>query len=114
MKIDFERLFAPPGFARSGFPRMPTVLGRAVVATSHPAATRAGVRALENGGNAVDAALAAAACLTVCEPTENGVGGDAFSIIWHGGKLHGINDPRDRRRPCGRLRPARRRAAAGH
>ena len=91
MKIDFERLFAPAGFARSGFPRMPTILGGAVVATSHPAATRAGVRALENGGNAIDAALAAAACLTVCEPTENGVGGDAFSIIWHGGKLHGIN-----------------------
>ena len=91
MKIDFERLFAPAGFPRSGFPRMPTVLGRAVVATSHPAATRAGVRALENGGNAIDAALAAAACLTVCEPTDNGVGGDAFSIIWHGGTLHGIN-----------------------
>jgi gamma-glutamyltranspeptidase/glutathione hydrolase len=91
MEIDFDRLFAPAGFARSGFPRMPTVLGGAVVATSHPAATRAGVRALEDGGNAVDAALAAAVCLTVCEPTDNGVGGDAFSIVWHGGKLHGIN-----------------------
>jgi gamma-glutamyltranspeptidase/glutathione hydrolase len=91
VRIDFDRLFAPAGFARSGFPRMPTVLGGAVVATSHPAATRAGVRALEDGGNAVDAAVAAAACLTVCEPTENGVGGDAFSIIWHGGKLYGIN-----------------------
>ena len=70
---------------------MPTVLGGAIVSTSQPAATRAGVRALEQGGNAVDAALAAAACLTVCEPTDNGVGGDAFSIVWHGGKLHGLN-----------------------
>jgi gamma-glutamyltranspeptidase/glutathione hydrolase len=91
MTIDFERLYAPAAFPGSGFPRMPTILGGAAVATSHPAATRAGVRALEQGGNAIDAALAAAACLTVCEPTENGVGGDAFSIIWHGGKLYGLN-----------------------
>jgi gamma-glutamyltranspeptidase/glutathione hydrolase len=89
--MDFDRLYAPAGFAGSGFPRMPTILRGAVVATSHPAATRAGVRALEQGGNAIDAALAAAACLTVCEPTDNGVGGDAFSIVWHGGKLHGLN-----------------------
>src|SRR6476619_2609574 len=91
MRIDFDGLFARAPFARSGFPRMPTIVGGALVATSHPAATRAGVRALEQGGNAIDAALAAAACLTVCEPTDNGVGGDAFSLVWHGGKLHGLN-----------------------
>ena len=91
MRIDFDGLFARAPFARSDFPRMPTIVGGALVATSHPAATRAGVRALEQGGNAVDAALAAAACLTVCEPTDNGVGGDAFSLVWHGGKLHGLN-----------------------
>jgi gamma-glutamyltranspeptidase/glutathione hydrolase len=89
--IDLDALFTPAHFALSGFRRMPTILGGAAVATSNPVATRAGVRALEQGGNAIDAALAAAACLTVCEPTENGVGGDAFSLIWHDGELHGIN-----------------------
>src|SRR3954469_20500040 len=86
-----DGLFARAGFPRSASPRMPTIVGGALVATSHTAATRAGVRALEQGGNAVDATLAAAACLTVCEPTDNGLGGDAFSLVWHGGTLYGIN-----------------------
>src|SRR3989442_10963385 len=70
---------------------MPTVTGQAMVATSNPLATRAGVHALEHGGNAIDAALAAAAVLPLAEPTENGPGGDAFAIVWHDGKLHGLN-----------------------
>jgi gamma-glutamyltranspeptidase/glutathione hydrolase len=70
---------------------MPAIAGEAMIATSHPLATRAGLLALEQGGNAVDAALAAAAILTVAEPTDNGVGGDAFALVWDRGVLYGIN-----------------------
>jgi gamma-glutamyltranspeptidase/glutathione hydrolase len=70
--------------------RMP-VLARNVVATSQPLAAQAGLRMLLKGGNAVDAALASAIALTVVEPTSNGIGSDAFCILWDGKKLHGLN-----------------------
>jgi len=70
--------------------RMP-VLARNVVATSHPLAAQAGLRMLLNGGNAVDAALGAAIALTVLEPTSNGIGSDAFALVWDGEALHGLN-----------------------
>ena len=64
---------------------------RGMVATSQPLAAQAGLQVLQAGGNAIDAAIAAAASLSVLEPTANGIGGDAFALVWHGGKLHGLN-----------------------
>ena len=83
--------------------RMP-VLARNVVATSQPLAAQAGLSMLMKGGNAVDAALATAITLTVVEPTGNGIGSDAFAILWDGGKLHGLNA--SGRSPAARAVPA--------
>ena len=71
--------------------RRPPVLGRAMVATSQPLAAQAGLAMLSRGGNAIDAALAAAITLTVVEPTGNGLGSDGFAILWDGAQLHGLN-----------------------
>jgi gamma-glutamyltranspeptidase/glutathione hydrolase len=63
--------------------RLP-VFARNVVSTSHPLAAQAGLRMLWKGGNAVDAAIAAAATITITEPVSNGLGSDAFAILWDG------------------------------
>lgn len=67
------------------------VFARNAVSTSHPLAAQAGLRMLWKGGNAVDAAVAAAAAMTICEPVSNGLGSDAFAILWDGRQLHGLN-----------------------
>jgi len=67
------------------------VFARNVVSTSHPLAAQAGLRILQQGGNAVDAAIATAAVMTLVEPVSNGLGSDAFCILWDGQKLHGLN-----------------------
>ncbi|MFH1044784.1 MAG: gamma-glutamyltransferase family protein [Pseudomonadota bacterium] len=67
------------------------ILARNVVATTQPLAAQAGLRMLQQGGSAMDAALATAIALTVLEPVSNGIGSDAFAIVWDGKKLHGLN-----------------------
>lgn len=63
---------------------------RFAAATSQPLATLAGMEMFWAGGNAVDAAVAMAIALTVVEPTSNGIGSDAFALVWDG-ELHGLN-----------------------
>ena len=82
MKFDYTQPYASA--------RLP-VFARNVVATSHPLAAQAGLRMLAAGGNAVDAAIATAACMTLVEPCSNGLGSDAFCILWDGERLHGLN-----------------------
>ena len=72
------------------WPRKP-LLAQNVVATSQPLAAQAGLQMLAAGGNAVDAIIATAITLTLVEPVSNGIGSDAFAILWDGKQLHGLN-----------------------
>jgi len=72
------------------WPRKP-VFAANVVATTQPLAAQAGLQMLAEGGNAVDAILATAITLTLVEPVSNGIGSDAYAILWDGKQLHGLN-----------------------
>ena len=72
------------------WPRKPMLAGN-VVCTSQPLAAQAGLEMLAEGGNAVDAIVAAAVTISLVEPVSNGIGSDAFAIVWDGSALHGLN-----------------------
>src|SRR4051812_33632585 len=77
---------------QAGYPSVRSpVFARNVVATSHPLAAQAGLAAMARGGNAIDAAVATAAVMTLVEPCSNGLGSDAFAIVWDGQRLQGLN-----------------------
>src|SRR5690349_22335174 len=83
----------PPTFAWANpyaWPRKP-LLAANVVSTSQPLAAQAGLQMLAAGGNAIDAILATAITLTLVEPVSNGIGSDAYAIVWDGSRLHGLN-----------------------
>src|SRR5262245_24057462 len=80
-----------PSFEQPYRSQREPIFGRQAVATSSPAAAQVGLRVLEAGGNAIDAAVAVVATLSVVEPTMNGVGGDLFALVWDGEHVHGLN-----------------------
>jgi len=81
----------PLSFAAPYHSQRAPIFGEQAVATSSPVAAQVGLRVLEQGGNAIDAAVAVLAALSVVEPTMNGLGGDLFALVWDGEALHALN-----------------------
>ena len=73
--------------------RSPVLASSAMAATSQPLATQVALDVMKDGGNAIDAAIAANALLGLVEPTGNGIGGDIFAIVWDAKtkRLYGLN-----------------------
>src|SRR6267378_522214 len=91
MEQDFDRAMSPFSWSNPyAWPRKP-LLAQNVVATSQPLAAQAGLQMLAEGGSAVDAVLATAITLSLVEPVSNGIGSDAYAIVWDGKQLHGLN-----------------------
>ena len=86
MNMNYDLLYQP--YASN---RYPVIAKEGMVSTGSALASSAGLEILRKGGNAVDAAVATAATLTVVEPTANGLGSDAFAIVWMKDKMYGLN-----------------------
>lgn len=86
MTYDFDAIYQP-------YPsnRFCVTARNGMVCTGNSLAAAAGLEILKKGGNAVDAAIATAACLTVVEPSCNGIGSDAFAIVWMKERMYGLN-----------------------
>lgn len=92
--LTFHNTFSQDRITGKDFATRSVVLGQnGMVATSQPLATQIGLDILKNGGNAIDAAIAANAALGLMEPTGCGIGGDLFAIVWDAKtqKLYGLN-----------------------
>lgn len=82
-----------PKFVRFASRRSPVHSTKGIVACTQPLAARAGIRILEQGGNAADAAVATAAALNMTEPSSTGIGGDMFLLFYNAKtkKTHAMN-----------------------